>query len=90
MLNLGYRSGVPRNETHYDNPDFDKALDRASGILDIAERTKAMEDVERILQQDAVIVQPLWRSIITAGSKNVHNYTMHPTNYHQIAKTWVG
>ena len=51
---------------------------------------KKMEKVEKILQEDAVIVQPLWRSIITAGTKNVHNYVMHPTNYHQLDKVWVG
>jgi peptide/nickel transport system substrate-binding protein len=90
VLNLGYRSGVPWNESRYNNPAFDKALDKASGILDVAERTKAMEEVERILQTDAVIVQPLWRSIVTAGSKKVHNYAMHPTNYHQLNKVSVG
>ncbi len=90
VLNLGYRSGVPWNESKYDNPAFDKALDEASGVLDVAERRKKMEKVEKILQDDAVIVQPLWRSIITAGSKKVHNYVMHPTNYHQISKVWVG
>jgi peptide/nickel transport system substrate-binding protein len=90
VLNLGYRSGVPWNESRYDNPAFDKALDEASGVLDVAERSKKMEKVEKILQGDAVIVQPLWRSIVTAGSKKVHNYVMHPTNYHQINKVWVG
>ncbi len=90
VLNLGYRSGVPWNETKYDNPDFDKALDEAAGVLDVAERRKKMEKVENILQDDAVIVQPLWRAIVTAGGKNVHNYVMHPTNYHQINKVWVG
>ena len=90
VLNLGYRSGVPWNESRYDNPAFDKALDEASGVLDIAERRKKMEKVEKILQGDAVIVQPLWRSIITAGSDKVHNYVMHPTNYHQINKVSVG
>ena len=90
VLNLGYRSGVPWNESRYDNPAFDKALDEASGVLDVDERRKKMEKVEKILQGDAVIVQPLWRSIVTAGSKKVHNYVMHPTNYHQINKVWVG
>ena len=90
VLNLGYRSGVPWNESRYNNPAFDKALDEASGVLDVAERRKKMEKVEKILQEDAVIVQPLWRSIITAGTKNVHNYVMHPTNYHQLDKVWVG
>ncbi|MDH3792361.1 MAG: ABC transporter substrate-binding protein, partial [Rhodospirillales bacterium] len=90
VLNLGYRSGVPWNESNYANPDFDKALDDAGGTLDVAERRKKMEKVEKILQDDAVISQPLWRSVFTAGSKKVHGFQMHPTIYHQLNKVWVG
>ncbi len=90
VLNLGYRSGVPWNESNYANPDFDKALDDAGGTLDVAERRKKMETVEKILQDDAVISQPLWRSVFTAGSKKVHGFQMHPTIYHQLNKVWVG
>ncbi len=90
VLNLGYRSGVPWNETHYNNPEFDAALDDAGSTLEVAERKKKMEKVEKILQQDAVIVQPLWRSVFTAGSNKVHNYKMHPTIYFQLDDVWVG
>jgi peptide/nickel transport system substrate-binding protein len=90
VLNLGYRSGVPWNEAKYSNAAFDKALDEAGGILDVTERRRKMEKVEKILQDDAVIVQPLWRSVFTAGSKKVHNFQMHPTIYHQLNKVWVG
>jgi len=90
VLNLGYRSGVPWNESNYSNPDFDRALDDATGTLDVVERRKKMEKVESILQDDAVISQPLWRSVFTAGSKNVHNFKMHPTVYHQLNDVWVG
>ena len=90
VLNLGYRSGVPWNESRYSNPAFDKALDEAGGILDVDERRKKMEKVEKILQQDAIIVQPLWRSVISAGTKNVHDYVLHPTLYHQLNKVSVG
>jgi peptide/nickel transport system substrate-binding protein len=90
VLNLGYRSGVPWNESRYANPEFDAALDDAGATLDINERRKKMEKVEKILQDDAVIVQPLWRSVFTAGSKKVHGFQMHPTIYHQLNKVWVG
>jgi peptide/nickel transport system substrate-binding protein len=90
VLNLGYRTGVPWNETKYSNPAFDKALDDAGSTLDVPERRKKMEKVEKILQDDAVIVQPFWRSIFTAGSTKVHNVKMHPTNYFQFNQVWVG
>ncbi|MDP6709156.1 MAG: ABC transporter substrate-binding protein, partial [Alphaproteobacteria bacterium] len=53
VLDLGYRSGVPWNESHYNNPAFDKALDEAGATLDVAERKKKMATVEKILQDDA-------------------------------------
>lgn len=90
VLNLGYRSGVPWNESRYSNPEFDAALDDAGATLDVNERRKKMEKVQKILQDDAVIVQPLWRSVFTAGTNKVHNFKMHPTIYHQLNDVWVG
>ena len=90
VLNLGYRSGVPWNETKYSNPAFDSALDDAGATLDVAERRKKMEKVEKILQDDAVMAQPLWRSVFTAGSTKVHGFKMHPTIYHQLNEVSVG
>lgn len=89
VLNLGYRGGVPWNESRYNNPEFDAALDDAGATLDVNARKAKMEKVEKILQDDAVIVQPLWRSVFTAGSKKLHNFKMHPTIYHQINDVWV-
>jgi peptide/nickel transport system substrate-binding protein len=90
VLNLGYRSGVPWNESKYNNPAFDAALDDAGATLDVAERKMKMEKVEKILQEDAVISQPLWRSVFTAGSTKVHGFKMHPTIYHQLNDVAVG
>ena len=90
VLNLAYRSGVPWNESAYSSKVFDAALDDASSTLDVAERTKKMEKVEKILQDDAVISQPLWRAAFTAGTDKVHNFKMHPTIYHQLNDVWVG
>ena len=84
VLSLGYRSGVPWNETAYSNKEFDTALSEAEALLDVEERRKAMEKVERILQEDAVMVQPLWRPVFTIMSGAVKNYQGHPTQYHQF------
>ena len=89
VLNLAYRSGVPWNETHYNNPEFDKALDVASATLDVDERRKHMAKLQKILQDDAIIAQPLWRSVFTASSNKVMGYQLHPTIYHQLNKVWL-
>lgn len=89
VLNLAYRSGVPWNESDYSNPEFDKALDVASSLLDVEERRKAMFTCEKILQDDAIIAQPLWRAVFTAADKRLKGFHKHPTNYHQFNKVWL-
>ncbi len=84
VLNLAYRSGVPWNESHYNNPAFDKELDVAGSILDIDERRKHMAKLQKILQDDGVIAQPLWRSVFTASNSRVKGLVVHPTLYHQF------
>ncbi len=89
VMNLAYRSGVSWNESAYSNPEFDAALDVASGILDPVERAKQMEVVEGILQNDAVIAQPLWRAVYTAANTSVMGRVCHPTYYHQFNTVWL-
>ena len=60
-LNLAYRTGVPWNESGYSSDAFDRALDKADSLIDVEERRAAMKDVQQILQNDAVIIQPIWR-----------------------------
>lgn len=89
VLSLGYRDGASWNESNYSNPEFDKALDKAESILDPDERRKEMEKVQKILQDDAVIVQPIWVPRFTAAKKKVRNYEAQPTFYHQFHKVWI-
>ena len=89
VLNLAYRSGVPWNETHYHNPEFDKVLDQASATLDVDKRRTYMAKLEKMLQDDAIIAQPLWRSVFAASNGRVQNYHLHPTIYHQLNKVWM-
>jgi ABC-type transport system substrate-binding protein len=89
VLNLAYRSGVPWNESHHVDAEFDRRLDQASAALDVDERRKHMAWLQRRLQDNAVIAQPFWRSIFAAGHKRVRGYRLHPTNYHQLNKVWL-
>jgi peptide/nickel transport system substrate-binding protein len=89
VLSLGYRTGVPWNETLYANPQWDAALDKAESLLDVEERRAAMEAVEKILQDDAVMIQPLFRPIYSIIRKSVQGLELHPTNYHQLNKVWM-
>ena len=81
VLGLGYRSGVPWNESEYSNPEFDRLITEAEGTLDVDKRRKIMAELERIMQEDGPITQPFWRSIATYYNKRVKGFQMHPTNY---------
>ncbi|HXQ65385.1 MAG TPA: ABC transporter substrate-binding protein [Alphaproteobacteria bacterium] len=81
VLGLAYRTGVPWNESHYSNPEFDKLLSEAEGLLDVEKRRAVMAKLEAIMQDDGPIVQPVWRSLFTFMDKRVKGFKMHPTGY---------
>jgi len=88
-LGLAYRSGVPWNESHFNNAEFDAALAEAESILDADQRRVKMEKVERILQDNAIMVQPLWRPVYAACAENVHGYTAHPSRQFHVNRVWM-
>nr|WP_306267585.1 ABC transporter substrate-binding protein [Pararhizobium sp. IMCC3301] len=88
VLSLGYRSGVPWNETHFSDPEFDAALDDAEATLDVAERRKKMEKVEQIMQDAAIACIPFYRPLYSIVNDSVNGLELHPTNYHQFNKVW--
>jgi peptide/nickel transport system substrate-binding protein len=89
VLNLAYRSGAPWNETHYRNSEFDRVLDLANGTIDVVERRQHVAELQRMLQEDAVIAQPFWRWIFAAANNKVQGYELHPSNYHNLNKVWL-
>ena len=87
-LSLAYRSNAAWNESHYANPEFDQLLTQAEGILDPKERSKVIEKIELIMQDDGPIVQPFWRVFSTVMDKKVKGFELHPSQYifaHQYA-----
>lgn len=83
-LDLAYRSGAAWNESNFKSPEFDAALDVALGLIDPVERSKAMQKVEQILQDQAVMVQPFWPAKFTAASKKVKGFKPHPADYFNL------
>lgn len=81
VLGLAYRTGTPWNESSYSNPEFDRLLTQAEGILEADKRRVVMAQLEEILQQDGPIVQPLWRVVQAGFDRKVKGFSMHPTSY---------
>ena len=48
-----------------------------------------MEVCEKILQDDAIIPQPFWRTVYKATTKKVKGHKTHPTLYHQFHNVWL-
>ncbi len=88
-LGLAYRAGVSWNEAHYNNPEFDAALDAAEALVDVEKRRAAMEKVESILQGDNIMLQPTFNPVFTIAGNNIKNYPPHPTQYHQYNEVWI-
>ena len=60
------------------------------GTSDVASRREIMAQLEKILQEDGPIVQPVWRAIFTFMDKRVQGFKVHPSLYifgHQLAMT---
>jgi peptide/nickel transport system substrate-binding protein len=89
VLSLAYRTGGAWNESHYSNPDFDAALDDAEATIDVEERKGKMEGIEKMLQDAAIMIQPIWRPVFTIKNATVHDLPAHPTQYHQFNKVWL-
>ncbi|WP_419696700.1 ABC transporter substrate-binding protein [Mesorhizobium muleiense] len=89
VLALGYRSGEAWNETAYANPDFDAKLKQALSLADPAKRKEVMKDVEQILQDSGVIIQPFWQKLYCHMSKKVKNYGMHQTYQMDFQNVWL-
>ena len=89
VLDLAYRCGVPWNESSYCNADFDALLDRANGIFDVEERREVMRQLEEMLQDDAVVIQPYWRSEFTASDPKVRNFKFQPANEINVSEVWL-
>ena len=81
ILGLAYRTGVPWNESSYANAEFDRLLTEAEGIIDPDDRRKVMEKLEKIMQEDGPIAQPVWRNNFTFMQEKVQGFEMHPTSY---------
>src|SRR5260370_5039602 len=78
VLALAYRTGEAWNETAYSNPEFDANLEKALATPDPNDRKVIMKDLEQILQDSGIIIQPYWLTLANHRTRQVKNYGMHP------------
>jgi peptide/nickel transport system substrate-binding protein len=88
-LAQAYRTGASWNESHFSDPQFDEALSDAESSIDVRVRKAKMQKVEKILQDAAIVVQPMWRPVFILASAKVHGYKAHPARQMQLNKVWM-
>ena len=89
ILALAYRTGEAWNEAAYSNPDFDKKLNAALAVADASKRKELMKDIETILQESGILIQPFWRSLYRHHADYVKGLFMHQTFELQLDKVWL-
>jgi len=86
VLSLAYRSGEAWNESAYSNPEFDALMGEALSIADADQRREVMARIEQLMRDDAVIIQPYWRSLYNHHNGNVLNAEKHPAHEFHLYK----
>ena len=81
LLSLAYRSDGVWNESGYANEEFDKLLMEAEGTLDLGKRREIMAKVQKLMQDDGPIVQPVWINQHAAYDKKVRGADINPSTF---------
>jgi peptide/nickel transport system substrate-binding protein len=89
VLALAYSSAGVWNETGFANARFDELLSRAMGLADADERREIMAQLQLILQDESVLIQPFWRRLYRHAAPAVRGAEMHPTFEHHHYKWWL-
>ncbi|MDZ4095240.1 MAG: ABC transporter substrate-binding protein [Paracoccaceae bacterium] len=86
---LAYRSGEAWNESGHSNPDFDAKLAEALGIFDADKRRPLMAELERMLQDSGVLIQPYWNDLIMHHTPVLKGYARHPNREMHLERVWL-
>ncbi|MEL6575473.1 MAG: ABC transporter substrate-binding protein [Pseudomonadota bacterium] len=89
VMVLAYKSGVPWNETGYDNAEFDALVDEALGTPDVEARRKIMAKIEENLRNSGIIIQPFWRKLYRSHREGVMGYGAHQASEQHLDQVWL-
>ncbi len=86
ILTLAYRSGEAWNESAFSNEEYDSLINEANSIADVETRMGVMEQIETLLREEGVIIQPYWRSLYTHQNGTLVNAEKHPSHEIHVYK----
>ena len=83
---LAYKSGEAWNEFGWANEGFDKLLTKALSLANADERREVAAEMEALIQDEGVTVQPYWRSIYRHMKEGLVGTEMHVAFEHHHYK----
>lgn len=89
VLALAYRTGAAWNESGFSDAAFDEKLGRALATPSTDERRRIMAEIEKILQDSGVIIQPYWQALYNHSAPHVRGYAKHPTHEMHLEDVWL-
>ena len=89
VLSLAYRTGETWNESGFSDPEFDRKLNEALTVADVEKRRVIMADVQKILQESGILIQPFWRKFFNHSVPVVKNHGMHQSNEINLEHVWL-
>lgn len=89
IYGLAYKSGEAWNESGHSNTEFDAKLTEAVGVFDAEARRVLMADMQTMLQDSGVIVQPYWMNLYLHHAPEVKGYERHQFREIHLEKVWL-
>lgn len=89
MFSTTYQSGVPWNETHWENARFDKLLLEARAELDEAKRRAMYYEMQAIVRDDGGAAIPMFADYVFANRDTVGLPSVLGSNWDMDGERWM-
>ena len=86
---LAFRKGAAWNETGFSNDELDEAIASALAVTDSDARREFMFQIEKIIRDAGVIIQPFWRKIYCHCAPHVRGHEIHPAFALDLTRVWL-
>ncbi|MEC3861579.1 ABC transporter substrate-binding protein [Mesobacterium sp. TK19101] len=78
IMALAYKSGAAWNESAFSNAEFDSLLEQGLSVADADARREIMAKMQKIMQDEGVLIQAYWRSVFNHSNGKFANVDVHP------------
>lgn len=86
---LAFRKGAAWNETGFSSEELEEAIANALAVVDSEARREMMAEIERIVLDAGIVIQPFWRKVYSHARPTVRNHAVHPSFVMDLAGVWL-